>query len=74
MFPPKICTILGNSAIIVKNLRPVALRPNLSRGLPLSIDVLKNNIYYYNISNIAIKKFQDFNNLYKTWNLLTCGF
>ena len=39
--PPKMITILGNSAILVYNLRPVALRPNLSRGLPLSFKVLK---------------------------------
>ena len=39
--PPSMITIQGNSAILVKNLRPVALRPNLSKGLPLSFIVLK---------------------------------
>ena len=41
IYPPKNVTTLGNSAILVNNLRSGALRPILSNGLPLSCIVLK---------------------------------
>ena len=49
-YPPIIVRQLGHHSL--KHLRPVALRPNLSKGLPLSIKKIQKNQYIYTLLHI----------------------